>query len=246
MFAITTWRDIIGSVRRLEADPLTDEGQVREVLRAAYGVPRPRPIDRPWVGVCMVASLDGSTVVDRRSAALSSDVDREVLATLRSLADVIVVGAGTARTERYGPPKRAGQRIGIVSRTGAMDVTLPLFTSGAGFLILPEDGPEVKVEAIRCGVGEIDLVGVMRQMAVGFVHVEGGPSLNGALASADLIDELNLTLSPQVVGGNGPRVTSGAESITRPMRVAHVLESDGFLFTRYVRSDAEGGQGSGE
>jgi riboflavin biosynthesis pyrimidine reductase len=69
-----------------------------------------------------------------------------------------------------------------------------------------------------------------------FVQAEGGATLNGALAAADLIDELNLTISPQIAGGDGPRVTGGAEQVSRRMQLAHVLEEDGFLFTRYLRS----------
>jgi riboflavin biosynthesis pyrimidine reductase len=70
-----------------------------------------------------------------------------------------------------------------------------------------------------------------------FVQAEGGPALNGALAEADLIDELNLTISPHVTGGDGPRLTQGAHDLRRAMRLAHVLEEDGFLFTRWVRRD---------
>jgi riboflavin biosynthesis pyrimidine reductase len=68
------------------------------------------------------------------------------------------------------------------------------------------------------------------------VQAEGGALLNGALAAADLIDELNLTLSPMLAGGNGPRVTSGPTELARRMRLSHVLEDDDFLFTRYVRA----------
>jgi riboflavin biosynthesis pyrimidine reductase len=80
------------------------------------------------------------------------------------------------------------------------------------------------------------LAAALAQLDVGFVQAEGGALLNGALAAADLIDELNLTISPQLAGGDGPRVTGGAAHSSRRMRLAHVLEDDGFLFTRYVRA----------
>jgi len=67
------------------------------------------------------------------------------------------------------------------------------------------------------------------------VQAEGGPMLNGLLASADLVDELNLTISPQITGGDGPRLTTGAEPLGQRMDLAHILEDDGFLFTRWVR-----------
>jgi len=218
-------------MRRLFEHP-TDQVTVRE----AYEVHRPRPADRPWLGVCMVASIDGSTVIDSNSRALSSKTDQEVLLTLRDLADVLLVGAATVRIEGYGPPRKPGQRVGVVSRTGNVDVTSTLFTSGAGFLIIPEDAPPTSVNAVRAGVGEVDFAGALGQLTADFVQAEGGAQLNGALSTADVIDEINLTISPQLAGGDGPRVTSGSVQMSRRMRLAHVLEDDGFLFTRYVRA----------
>ena len=218
-------------MRRLFEDP-TDHVTVRE----AYDVERPRPAGRPWLGVCMVASIDGSTVVDSNSRSLSSKTDQEVLLTLRELADVLIVGAATVRIEGYGPPRKRGQRVGVVSRRGDVDASSPLFTSGAGFLILPEDAPPTSVESVRAGTGEVDFAGALGQLDANFVQAEGGALLNGALSAADVIDELNLTISPQLAGGDGPRVTSGSAQVSRKMRLAHVLEEDGFLFTRYLRA----------
>jgi len=217
-------------MRRLFEDPLD-----HITVRQAYDVERPRPARRPWVGVCMVSSIDGSTVLDHTSRALSSDTDQEVLLTLRDLADVLIVGAATVRIEGYGPPRKPGQRVGVVSRRGDVDVTSALFASGAGFLIMPDDAPPTSVDSVRAGTGEVDLGAALGQLDVGFVQAEGGAKLNAALAAADVIDELNLTISPQIVGGDGPRVTSGTTALPRRMRLAHLLEDDGFLFTRYLR-----------
>lgn len=217
-------------MRRLFDHP-TDQVTVLE----AYDVERPRPIDRPWIGVCMVSSIDGSTVLDSNSRGLSSKTDQEVLLTLRGLADVLIVGAATVRIEGYGPPRKRGQRVGVVSRKGDVDTTSPLFTSGAGFLILPDDAPPTPIDSVRAGRGEVDLAAALGQLDADFVQAEGGAVLNGALAAADLIDELNLTVSPMLAGGNGPRVTSGPTQLARRMRLFHVLEDDGYLFTRYLR-----------
>ncbi|MBI5090586.1 MAG: dihydrofolate reductase family protein [Actinobacteria bacterium] len=217
-------------MRRLHPHPIESIS-----AREAYDVPRPRPSGRPWLGLCMVASVDGSTVIDHRSQALSSDADREVLSTLRSLADVIVVGAGTVRIEGYGPPRKPGQRIGVVSRRGDIDLTIPLFAGGAGFLIVPRSAPPLPVDTVRAGDQDVDLAEALAQLPADFVQAEGGPSLNAALAEADLIDELNLTISPQLAGGSGPRVMSGADQVARSLELAHVLEDQSFLFTRYVR-----------
>jgi riboflavin biosynthesis pyrimidine reductase len=183
----------------------------------------------------MVASIDGSTVVDSNSRSLSSKTDQEVLLTLRDIADVLIVGAATVRIEGYGPPRKHGQRVGVVSRRGDVDASTPLFTSGAGFLILPEDAPLTSIDSVRAGKGDVDFAGALAQLDANFVQAEGGAQLNGALSAADVIDELNLTISPQLAGGDGPRVTSGSAQLSRKMQLAHVLEQDGFLFTRYLR-----------
>lgn len=208
-------------------------------LLEAYDVVRPRPANRPWIGLCMVASLDGSTVVggkeEGNSRPLSDPTDQQVLLTLRSLADVILVGASTVRRDGYGPPKSEGLKVAVVSRTAQFDFDLPLWTSGRAILLLPEDAVDVPVPSIRAGHGDVDLPAAIAQLEANFVQAEGGPTLNGLLTTSDLIDELNLSLSPQIVGGDGPRATLHAPAIAHRMQLAHVLEHEGFLYTRYLR-----------
>jgi 5-amino-6-(5-phosphoribosylamino)uracil reductase len=216
----------------------------------AYDVERPRQVDgRPWIGLCMVQSIDGSTVVDGRSAQLSSPTDTEVLVTLRRLADAIVVGAGTVRAEGYGVPSKAGQRIGVVTNSGRLDLTTALFTSGAGFLIAPRsleltgDGADA-VEVLRAGDERVDLAEAMRRLpevvpGAGFVQCEGGGALNGSMLAADLLDELDITTSPLMVGGSGVRLTTGAPDGSTRYDLAQLLvDEEGFLFSRWVRRRA--------
>ncbi len=205
-------------------------------LRECYDVPRPKPSGRPWVALCMVSGLDGSTVVDHTSRGLSNPIDQELLLTLRTLVDVVLVGASTARKENYGPPRTPNLRLAVVSRTGDFDFSLPIWQSDRSMLILPDDAPDVPVPCIRAGVGDVDLLRALQMLDANVVQAEGGATLNGLLAAADLVDELNLTLSPQMNGGSGPRLTVGAPPVTHRMELAHVLEDDGFLFTRYVRA----------
>jgi riboflavin biosynthesis pyrimidine reductase len=62
--------------------------------------------------------------------------------------------------------------------------------------------------------------------------LEGGPRLNAHVVAAGLLDELCLTLSPRLAAGGGPRVLAG--DLPRPLGldVVHLLEEDGFLFSR--------------
>ncbi|MEZ5216517.1 MAG: dihydrofolate reductase family protein [Ilumatobacteraceae bacterium] len=188
--------------------------------------------------VCMVSSIDGGTAVEGRSGGLSTPADAELLQALRATADVVLVGASTVRSESYGPPKKPGLKIGVVTTTGeGLDFDGPLFSSGAGFLVMPSDGPERPVNTLRCGTGSVDLARATRRLGASFIHVEGGPKLNGALLHAGLVDEVNLTISPHLVGGNAARLIDGASAVLQRMRLSHVLEDDGWLFCRYLRLD---------
>ena len=89
---------------------------------------------RPWVRANMISSADGAAEVDGLSGGLSGAPDRTVFGLLRALADVILVGAGTVRAERYQParvgPRWAGLRAGrpaappIAVLTGRLDLDL--------------------------------------------------------------------------------------------------------------------------
>ena len=209
-------------------------------LREIYGAPRSRHSSgRPSIGLCMVMSIDGSTVVEGKSTLLSNPADRDVLIALRSAAETIVVGAGTIREEMYEVPSKKGLRVGVVTRTGKMDINTNLFKSGVGFLIMPEDAKqpdtEFDLEIVRAGKGNVDLRLAMSQLPGTFVQLEGGALLNASMFAANLVDEINLTISPMVTGADSPRLANGAPPLHSDYEVAHILEDNGFMFIRYLR-----------
>lgn len=209
-------------------------------LLEIYGTPRSRHSSgRPSIGLCMVISIDGSTVVEGKSTLLSNPADRDVLIALRSAAETIVVGAGTIREEMYEVPSKKGLRVGVVTRTGKMDLNTNLFKSGVGFLIMPEDAKqpdtEFDLEIVRAGKGNVDLQLAMSQLPGSFVQLEGGATLNASMFAANLVDEINLTISPMVTGADSPRLANGAPPLHSDYEVAHILEDNGFMFIRYLR-----------
>ncbi len=191
----------------------------------------------------MVTSLDGSIAVEGVSGQLGNPNDLDVLLTLRSMADMILVGAGTVRQEGYGPPKKHGQRIGVVSNSADVDLDSDLFASGAGFVITNEAATidESRVDVLRSGRERVDIAGAVRRLheidpGVAYVQAEGGAGFNGSLLDADVIDELDLSISPNLVGGAGPRLTSGADERLRRFELAHLLaDTEGFVFSRWTR-----------
>jgi riboflavin biosynthesis pyrimidine reductase len=230
----TTERPPIERVHPSPATPTT--------IRRAYDVERTPHADRPWVGLCMVASLDGSVAVDGTSGGLGNPNDLEVLLTLREFADVVIVGASTVRGEGYGPPRHEGKRIGVVTNSGDVDANTELFRSGAGFVITSESAEvPAGIECLRVGVERVDLAAAVSRLAevmpgVRYVQAEGGPTLNGALHDADLIDEIDLTVSPMMVGGPSSRLANGGGEALRRFDLAHLLvDTDGYVFSRWLR-----------
>ena len=182
--------------------------------------------DRPWVRANMVSSADGAATVAGRSAGLSSEGDRQVFAILRSLADVIMVGAGTARAEKYRPmtPEEAWPElregrppttpIAVLTRRLDLDLDGPLLTqspaSARTIVLTTAAAPgEAQAAATRhadlvvTGAEVIDPAAAVAALA-GRGHrrilLEGGPHLLGQVATAGLLDELCLTVSPLQIG----------------------------------------------
>lgn len=226
---------------------------------------RPKPPGRPWVLVNMIASLDGATALDGRSGGLGGPADKAVFRALRALPDAILVGAGTARAETYGPVRlddaaleernARGQigppRLVIVSGRLDLDPTGTMFTDSAEPPIVFTTGtvPAGTVaafagvaEIVRCGETVVDLRSAMAHLdaiGIGTVLCEGGPTLNGQMLAADLVDEWCQSIAPMLVAGDSDRVAIGAAGNEHPparMNLNRVLEQDGYLFVQAVRA----------
>jgi riboflavin biosynthesis pyrimidine reductase len=222
---------------------------------------------RPWVRANMIASVDGAAEISGRSSGLGGPSDRMLLQVLRSLADVILVGAGTARAEGYGPARpaallaglRAGRPatppIAVISASLSLDAESPLLTQAPAdartIVLTTRSAPAERRAAIgrhaEVIVADTDQLTARRALDAlagrGFSRVlaEGGPSLLAQIAGDGLLDELCLTISPVLVGGQARRIMSGGPSRDLPgapgsLRLAHVLTDDGYLFCRYVRA----------
>jgi riboflavin biosynthesis pyrimidine reductase len=216
-----------------------------------------------WLRANMVSSADGAASLKGATAALSSDGDRHVFALLRTLADVIVVGASTARAERYAPVRqhelwhhlREGRPptppIAVVSAGLDLDPAGRLIASApphARTIVItsaaapPERRAELaeRADVIVAGRQSVDLTAAVSALADRGhrrLLAEGGPHLLGQLVAAGLLDELCLTISPLLAGPAASRIVAGALSPARPLplTLAHVLEDNGFLLCRYTR-----------
>ncbi len=198
---------------------------------------------RPTVRLNMIGSADGATAVDGRSGGLGGPADRKVFAALRALADVVLVAAGTVRAENYGPAKVP---IAVVSGSLRLDWDTPFFAAAIHRPLIVTSGrapadavkqAQTVADVLVAGDTAVDLTQAVEQLGErGFAHVlaEGGPTFNGALAAAGLLDELCLTLAPLLVSGEAKRILAGPWLQPPPeLRLRSVCEEDGYLFLRY-------------
>ncbi len=225
----------------------------------------PAAVGRCVVRGNMIASLDGGATMGGTSGGMGGAGDRQLFALQRELADVIVVGAGTARAENYGGARMtAAQRqrrtargqtevppIALVTRSGVIERALgvltasevrPLVLTCAAAAAEARSRVGSAAEVLDCSgadAAQVDLAAALHRLAErGLVRVltEGGPSLVGAFIAAQLVDEMCLTTAPLLVGGAAVRIAAGGDAASTAMRRAHVLtDDDGYLYSRYVR-----------
>lgn len=205
-------------MRRLFPDPA--ELEVGELLEGF-------PPEGPYLALNMVASVDGRATLEGRTKGLGGEADHALFHGLRERVDCVMAGAGTVRAEGYGrviktEEARARRQVrgldaepvmAVVSRSGAV----PL----AGAIV--GDDPVALVELLRAEHG------------VRSILCEGGPTLNSSLMDLGLVDELFLTLSPQLVGGRDPlTIVAGPELDPPPqLELLSLVEGGGDLLTRW-------------
>lgn len=213
----------------------------------------------PWLYINMVATIDGATAIDGGSSAIGDEQDLLVFRVLRSAADLILVAASTVRAEEYKKPKLPdnlmklrqdrGQpevpRIAVV--TSSLDFDIEPFGDAPPMVLTSNVSPPDRRERLQqstdvliCGEDQVDLtlaLSKLREMGFGRILSEGGPTLNGQLAAADLVDELCLTTAAMVVSGDSKRIFAGRESIPggHDYRLDRAMVGTKSLFTRWLR-----------
>jgi riboflavin biosynthesis pyrimidine reductase len=247
----------VAEVRFRKLDEMTDD----EVY-AAYAPPA-----ADWLRVNFVSSADGAATLEGLSGPLSGEEDKRVFKVLRARCDVLLAGSGTVAAEGYGPLVLSAERMAwrraqglpevpvmaVVSRSLAgLDPEAGIFTEAPRrpIVVVPADLPETQLEPFRevadvvaAGTGAVDLpaaVAALRERGLRQILCEGGPRVFGDLIADDLTDELDLTISPLLVGAGPVRVAEGrAAAESRPLELRHVIEAGGNLILRYLRGSTD-------
>lgn len=222
-------------------------------LVRAYSTPGGR-----WVRCNMVSTLDGAANgEDGRTGSINTGADHVVFDLLRALSDVVVIGAGTVRTEGYSaltvPPEWQATRAAlglaptlplvIATRSGDVPPTVRNSDRGRIMLATVESAPGLEEaraalgpeHVLVCGDDEVDigrLLHLLESRGLEQVLTEGGPSLLGSFLTADVLDELCFTIVPRLVGGEYRRPV-GPEAGPRDLALGLLLEEAGTLLGRW-------------
>jgi riboflavin-specific deaminase-like protein len=212
------------------------------------------PAGRPFIAVNMVSSADGKATLAGRTAPMSAEADRELFHNLRAEADGILVGAGTARIERYGRVTKTPELRAKREREGVRPDAVAVVVSGT--LNLPADLPllsdpdsevfivtqsqaaiedvAAKVEYLREPLHEA-LGHLREEHGIRSLLCEGGPTLNSTLFSEGLAEELFLTVAPTIAGAGETLTIVEGEPLPAPalLDLLTVHEAGGHLFMRY-------------
>ena len=199
----------------------------------------------------MITSADGKVAgPDGSSRSLNGPADLRVLRVLRAAADVVLVGAATARRERYtalhlpeeledtrGVDQDSRLTLAVVTFTGAVPaeidrnyaLAVTTANSPAAARLRDDWGPHL----IIAGEHELDpvaLVDDLTDRGLTRVLCEGGPTLGRILLDAGVVDDYCLTTSPHSGGAEEP----AAPAVPQGWTLAHHLESGGFSMRRWV------------
>ncbi len=186
-------------------------------------------MNRPKVIANFALSLDLRASTREHSATgFGSAEDKQLLRSIRAMGDAVLAGAGTVRTDRMSmgisDDTLVRQRVArgqaeqplrvIVSNSGRLDATWPLWEKPYGAVhifttrAMPEEVRTALRENASLHIAESDAVNLQAMMeelahdhGVGVVVCEGGPTLMRGLLEQALVDELYVTLCPQVFGG---------------------------------------------
>ncbi len=222
------------------------------------------PPARPRLLLNMVETADGRATLSGRSGPVSGPADRELFHALRACSDGVLVGGGTVRAERYGRMLRdeslraLRERRGmppqplacIVSGRLALGEEIPLLRDPESHVVvlttseasLPEFGAQV--EYLRTPGPQLDLPAAIAELAgrysLASVLCEGGPHLARELLAAGLLDELFLTISPLLAGGEPSagaalRILAGIE-LDPPagLELLGAVQAGSYLLLRYA------------
>ncbi|AKB84550.1 2,5-diamino-6-(ribosylamino)-4(3H)-pyrimidinone 5'-phosphate reductase [Methanococcoides methylutens] len=193
---------------------------------------------RPFTFINSAMSADGKiSTKERKQVRISGDVDFDRMDELRATSDAIMVGIGTVLADdpsltvksksRRSARKDNGSDEGpiriVIDSKARTPLDADIFIKGEGKRIIAVSGsaPEDRVKmlqqkalVITVGDEQVDLVALLKElysMGVKRLMVEGGATLNWAMLSNGLVDEIYSFVGNLLIGGTcAPTLVDGS------------------------------------
>ena len=226
-----------------------------------FVVPDGQPGERPYVLVNFIESLDGAIAYTQPGEPYQgtvggkSDTDHMVMGILRARSDAVIFGSGSLREDKghvhtpaFVSPPQAEAYAAYRAMLGKAE-TQPISVVMSGSGVVPLDEPTFHTPGLRAVAatadGAVDVLAMLRLLADDYgVRVavnEGGPLVLASFLAAGAVDELFLTLAPQLVGRTAavPRraLVEGVAFTSKTAPNAQVLsvkQAENHVFLRYA------------
>jgi len=174
-------------------------------------------VRRPYVIIFSTATLDGKIADPSGYSRLSCEEDFRLQHEMRASVDAVMVGSGTVLADNPRLTVRLARgvsplRVVVDGRLRTPPTSRVYEVPGKSVLITTLDHPlemlrpyiKRGVRVLGAGRGRVDLRRALEElgetMGVRRVMVEGGGRLNCALISRGLVDEVRITIAPEVFG----------------------------------------------
>ena len=222
-------------------------------LAEAYPPPPRIPARRPWVKANFATTPNGVIKMEGKSMGVSGPPDRKVFEFLRANCDTILVGASTARIEKYSTPKPSTPEakpplLVVVTNSLDLDERAEFFdqhrppliatstrTAQASKATIERISEHANVMAFGDTSVELsELLAHLRTQGATTLLCEGGSRLFSELLKEKLVDELCLTISPRIGNGSPTGFADIGDAAPIEMTLASFFEVDNYLFCRYL------------
>jgi 2,5-diamino-6-(ribosylamino)-4(3H)-pyrimidinone 5'-phosphate reductase len=226
--------------------------------------------ERPWIILNAAMTTDGKIdTYARKGAKISSDSDWERVDHLRAEVDAVMVGGQTLLSEdprltvkspelrqkriAAGNPENP-TKVGIISNA-ILDTDGQFMKEGPSRVILftTRQTPIEQIENLNHHGASVHLTGsqrvdlrqamcMLRSEGIERVLLEGGGTLNAAMFTAGLIDEVRLYIAPLIFGGaDAPTLADGIgltreHAVQLELKSAEALPDGGVLLTYYTKN----------
>lgn len=184
----------------------------------------PPPDDRAYLFINMVSTVDGKILVGQPGSTakgVGEATDQLLMRRLQAACDGAMIGAGTLRPGNVIYPAETWRAV--ITRSGELSLTNRFFTDAPqrAIVLAPASlssesrehiGTSAQVRIVgESGVDPAAAVRLLRQeFGIRYLLLEGGGSTNFDFLEAGVVDELFLSFTPKLKGGDHlPTVVDG-------------------------------------